>query len=145
MEMKKYPDFWHTLLGGGSLGTFLAYVVIAYICAGVIILAGATRRNVASAATPVKFSLRFLLADNLLRMVANFLLIPIAIRVTYDRVDSQWAVFVSMGIGFGVDGLALLAKNMGLLTTNFLANKIAAKLAATDLTVTTKTPTDGKN
>jgi hypothetical protein len=143
--MKKYPDFWHILIGNSSPGTFWGLVVIAYICAGVIVLVEASNRDISSSATPIKFSWRFLLADNLLRFITSILLIPIAVRATYERVGGEWALFMAMGVGFGVDSLALLAKNMGLLTTKWLSNKMVAKLSATDLTVIEKPAIDVKN
>jgi hypothetical protein len=126
--MKKYPDFFNVLIGSGGPGFFFGYVIIAFICAGVIILVDAGTRDVASARTPVKFSLKFWLADNLARVLANLLLIPIAIRLCYEYVNPTWMLFLAAGIGFGVDGLGLIAKRFGVLTTNKLAERINQKL-----------------
>lgn len=126
--MKKYPDFFSVLIGPGGPGFFFGYVIIAFICAGVIILIDASNRDVTSARTPVKFSLKFWLADNLARVLANLLLIPIAIRLCYEYVNPTWMLFLSAGIGFGVDGLGLIAKRFGVLTTNKLAERINQKL-----------------
>lgn len=126
--MKKYPDFFSVLIGPGGPGFFFGYVIIAFICAGVIILVDASNRDVASARTPVKFSLKFWLADNLARVLANILLIPIAIRLCYEYVTPTWMLFLAAGIGFGVDGLGLIAKRFGVLTTNKLAERINQKL-----------------
>jgi hypothetical protein len=126
--VKKYPDFFSVLIGPGGPGFFFGYVIIAFICAGVIILIDASNRDVTSARTPVKFSLKFWLADNLARVLANLLLIPIAIRLCYEYVNPTWMLFLSAGIGFGVDGLGLIAKRFGVLTTNKLAERINQKL-----------------
>lgn len=136
--LKKYPDFWHTLVGPGPVGAFLAFCIIAFVCALVSILIGASNRELSSNNTPVKFSWRFLLAANLLRIVANFLLIPIFIRLLYENFGPTAMMFWAVGIGFGVDGLAAIAKNMGLLTTNKLAANIAKQVAANDPVVIPK-------
>lgn len=126
--MKKYPDFFSVLIGSGGAGFVLGYTVIAFICAGAIILYDISTRNVASTRTPVKFSFHFWLADNLARVLANLLLIPIAIRLCYEYVNPTWMLFLSAGIGFGVDALGMLAKRFGLLTTNKLAERINDKI-----------------
>lgn len=132
--MNKYPDFWTVLVGKGGAGNLLGYIVIAYICATAFIFIEASTRNVASQ-TPVKWSWRFLGADNLARIVADVLLIPITVRLVYQYIPPTWMLFLSCGIGFGVDGLALVAKNFGMLTTNKLAQAVASKLSGTDLKV----------
>jgi hypothetical protein len=126
--MKKYPDFFSVVIGK-SPGFLLGYIVLAAICALAIIFIDAAGRDVQSARTPVKFSIRFWLADNLARLFANLLLIPIAIRMCYEYVSPVWMLALSCGIGFGVDGLALIAKNYGILTTKKLAEKMNAKLS----------------
>jgi hypothetical protein len=121
--MKKYPDFYSVLVGP-SPGFLLGYIVIAFICAGAIVLYDIGRRDVSSPRTPEKLSFKFWLADNLARIMANFILIPIAIRLCYQYVPPVWMLLLACGIGFGVDGLGMIAKNSGLLTTNKLAQKI---------------------
>lgn len=136
--MNKYPDFWHTVVGNGPIGAFLGFLFIGYICAVISLLIEASTRNIGSDNTPVKFSVRFLMAANLLRLIANLLLIPVFIRLTYEYVDPKWMLFLSIGIGAGVDVLAMIFKNIGVLTTNKLAAKVAEKLAPTDPTITPK-------
>lgn len=126
--MKKYPDFWTVLVGSGGPGFLLGYIVIAFICAGAIVLYDISTRDVNSTRTPVRFSFRFWIADNLARVLANLLLIPIAIRLCYEYINPTWMLFVAAGIGFGIDGLGMIAKRFGLLTTNKLASRIAEKL-----------------
>lgn len=135
--MKKYPDFWKVLIGNGGAGNLLGYIVIAYICAAAFIFVEASTRNVASVGPPVKWSWRFLGADNLARIIADVLLIPITVRLVYQYLPATGMLLLTCGIGFGVDGLALVAKNLGMLTTNKLAQTVADKLASTDIKVTT--------
>jgi hypothetical protein len=128
--VKKYPDFFSVLIGPAGPGFFFGYIVIAFICAGAIILYDISTRDVSSARTPVKFSLHFWFADNLARVMANLLLIPIAIRLCYEYVNPTWMLFLAAGIGFGIDGLGMVAKRFGLLTTSKLAERINEKLNA---------------
>ena len=125
--MKKYPDFFSILVGTNA-GFLLGYIVIAAFCAMVIIFIDAAGRDVSSPRTPGKFYLRFWLADNLARVIANLLLIPITIRLCYEYVPPVWMLALSSGIGFGVDGLAMLAKKFGILTTNKLAERMTQKI-----------------
>lgn len=128
--MKKYPDFWHVIIGNGPVGAFLAFTLLAIICAVISIMIEVSNRDPASPATPYNFSWKFMVASNVTRFVANFLLIPIFIRLTYEYADPKWMLFISLGIGFGVDRLAMLAKQYGILTTNKLASAIADKISA---------------
>jgi hypothetical protein len=126
--MNKYPDFISVLLGKGPVGFFLGYVVIAVICAAISVLIEVSKRDVNSLNTPVKFSYRFMILHNLLRFIVNFLLIPIAVRLIYEYLPVPWMLLASVGIGAGVDRLALLFKNIGVLTTNKLASKLTDKI-----------------
>lgn len=136
--IKQYPDFWSTLLGNGSHGALFGYIVIALVCAGVSVLIEANNRDLSSTNTPVKFSYLFLFAANLKRFIANVLLVLIAVRLIYQYIPLEGMLLLSCGIGFGADRLGMLAKNLGLLTTNKLAAGIANKLALTDPTVMPK-------
>jgi hypothetical protein len=126
--MQQYPDFMSVLLGKGPIGFFLGYVAIAVVCAGISILIEVNNRDINSANTPKDFSYKFMLVHNLLRLIVNILLIPIAIRLIYEYLPSGWMLIVSIGVGAGVDRLALLFKNLGVLTTNKLASKMAEKI-----------------
>lgn len=130
--MNQYPDFVSVLLGKGPIGFFCGFVVMAIICAVISLLIEVNGRNVNSPNTPVKFSYKFMLAHNLLRIIISILLVPIAIRLLYEYIPAPWMLFVSVGIGAGADRLALLFKNIGLLTTNKLASKIAEKIDKTN-------------
>lgn len=121
--MKKYPDFFSVLVGP-TPGFFLGYIVVAFICAGAIVLYDIGKRDVSSPRTPKDFNIKFWLADNLARVMANFILIPIAIRLCYQYVNPTWMLALSCGIGFGIDGLGMIAKNSGILTTGKLAQRI---------------------
>lgn len=128
--IKKYPDFWTILLGAAPLGAFLGYLTLSLLAAIVSILIDISKRDVASAATPQRFSLQFWFAHNLLRFVANVMAIPLAIRLlmTWESASPALLVFFSILLGFGIDIVAMALKNAGVLATNKLADKIKDKL-----------------
>jgi biotin transporter BioY len=125
--VKKYPDFFSVLIGP-SLGFLLGYIVIAFICAGAIVLYDISKRDISSPRTPEKINIKFWFADNLARVMANFILIPIAIRLCYQYVNPTWMLALACGIGFGIDGLGMIAKNSGILTTSKLAQRIKERI-----------------
>lgn len=136
--MQQYPDFWQVILGNGSLGAFLAYLVIAYFAATASLLFEASKRDIASTNTPVKWSTRFLLASNMLRLIANLLAIPLLIRVEYEYVDMKWMILLVIAEGVLIDRAFMVLKNIGVLASDKFASKIADKVAQNDLIVTKK-------
>ena len=136
--MEKYPDFWQVILGNGSLGSFLAYLVIAYFAAAASLIHEASNRDISSARTPVKFSWSFLFAANLWRLVANFLAIPLLIRLEYEYIDMKWMILLTIAQGLLIDRAFMLLKNIGVLASDKFASKIADKISNEDLIVTKK-------
>lgn len=136
--MQQYPDFWQTLLGNGSLGAFLAYLVIAYFAATASLLFEASNRDIASDNTPKRWSTRFLFAANWLRLLANLLAIPLLIRMEYEYIDMKWMILIVIAEGILIDRAFMVLKNIGVLATDKFAGKIAAKIAENDLIVTKK-------
>jgi phosphoglycerol transferase MdoB-like AlkP superfamily enzyme len=130
--MNKYPDFFHTLIGSGPVGNFFGFVTLAVLAAWAMIFIMATQKYKSVPDTPVKWSWKYFWADNLGRFIAGLVLIPLFIRGTYQYVNPAWMVFVSIGIGFGFLGLAEVAKNFGVWTTNALSKKIADKIKETE-------------
>ncbi len=136
--IEKYSDFWTVILGNGSLGSFLAYLVISYFAAIGSLLFEASTRDIASDNTPKKWSTKFLLASNVLRLLANLLAIPLLIRVEYEYIDMKWMVLIVIAQGILFDQAFMFLKNIGVLASNKFASKIAAKIAENDLIVTKK-------
>lgn len=136
--IQQYPDFWNTLLGHGSLGAFLAYLVISYFAAMGSLLFEASNRDIASDNTPKKWSTKFLLASNILRLLANLLAIPLLIRVEYEYIDMKWMILLVIAQGVLFDRAFMVLKNIGVLASNKFASKIADKIAENDLVVTKK-------
>lgn len=136
--MHKYPDFWQTLLGNGSIGAFFAYLVIAYFAAMASLLFEASNRDIASDGTPKKWSTRFLLASNVFRLIANLLAIPLLIRVEYEYIDMKWMILIVIAEGVLFDRAFMVLKNIGVLASDKFAGRIADKLSKDDLIVTKK-------
>jgi len=136
--MNKYPDFWNVILGNGSLGAFLAYLVIAYFAAFASLLFEASNRDISSSNTPVKWSTKFLLAANLTRLIANFLAIPLLIRLEYEYVDMKWMVLMVIAEGILIDRAFMFLKNIGVMASDKFASKVAERISKDDLIVTKK-------
>lgn len=127
--MNKYPDFWAVVIGPGPIGSFLGFTALAFAAALVSILLELSNRDITSPATPVKISWKFFWIHNLPRFIANFLAIPILIRLSYSYVGAEVMILAAIGIGAGIDRGALLLKKIGILSNNKYADKIAEKLA----------------
>lgn len=136
--MSKFPDFWQVILGNGSLGAFLAYLVIAYFAAAASLIHEASNRDISSANTPVKFSWSFLFAANLWRLVSNFLAIPLLIRLAYEYIDGTWMILLAIATGLLIDRAFMILKNIGVLASDKFASRIANKISNDDLIVTKK-------
>ena len=133
--ISKHPEFWNIILGNGSLGAFLAYLVIAYFAAGASLLFEASNRDIASSNTPVKWSTKFLLAANIKRLIANLLAIPLLIRIGYDQIDMKWMVLLAIAIGLLIDRAFMMLKNIGVLASDKFASKVAERVSKTDLQI----------
>jgi hypothetical protein len=136
--MDKYPEFWQVILGNGSLGAFLAYLVIAYFAAMASLLFEASKRDIASDNTPKKWSTKFLLASNVFRLLANLLAIPLLIRVEYEYIDMKWMILLVIAEGILFDRAFMVLKNIGVLASDKFASKIADKISQDDLVITKK-------
>lgn len=131
--MKNYPDFWSVLLGNGPRGFFFGYLVLGLIAATVMLCILAVGRDKESPATPVKWSWKFYIVNNILRILSTVLLIYIFVRVAYEYVDGIWMIIFCIGLGFGFPKLAHIAKKWGVLTTSRLSDRITEVLNQKEL------------
>jgi hypothetical protein len=136
--MNKYPEFWNVLIGNGSLGAFLAYLVIAYFAATASLLFEASNRDISSLNTPVKWSTKFLFAANWLRLLANLLAIPLLIRMEYEYIDMKWMILIVIAEGILIDRAFMVLKNIGVLASDKFASRVADNVAKDDFTITKK-------
>lgn len=131
-------DFWQVILGDGSLGAFLAYLVIAYFAATASLLFEASNRDISSINTPVKWSTKFLLASNVLRLIANLFAIPLLIRLEYEYIDMKWMILIVIAEGILIDRAFMVLKNIGVLASDKFASRVADNVAKDDFTITKK-------
>jgi len=125
--MNKYPDYYSVVIGAGPLGVFLGFLTIALFAALISIFQNIATRNVASP-SPVKWSTWYMLVDNCIRFLANILVIPLIIRVTYENVSFVWEFVIAVVAGVGVDRLALWLKNIGIFAMDKFTEQIKAKI-----------------
>lgn len=130
--MNKYPDFWSTFLGSTPLGATLAFLIWGMIAAAFSFGVNVINRDPASAATPVKTSWRFMLLDNILRLIVNLLAIPIAIRILLLFMPVAYMVVASIATGICIDRLALWLKNLGILAGDKFTKGLRDKLQSND-------------
>lgn len=127
--MKKYPDFWSVILGSGSHGLFLGYIVISLIAAFGMILVMASQKYKNSEQTPDKWSWRYFIANNSGNFGASLFVLPIFERVIIEFVnDPKWMIGISVGLGFGFYKLAKIANNYGMWTTDKISEEIANRV-----------------
>ncbi len=93
--------FLELLLGSHDLPTYAAYFVFAAIGAIISLRVKAMQRNKNSDNTPYTFSWRFLIQDNLMRLITGFLLAFITFRFTAPSSDMDALLLSAMGIGIG--------------------------------------------
>lgn len=126
--MQKYPDFWQVLLGKQPPGFIFGYIALAYLASIAMVMILASTRDPDSPNTPKQWSWRFFWANNSIRFVVGFLLIPIFIRVLIEYVEGLWMLLLSIGVGFGFMGLAQLAKDFGIMTTRKISARITQQV-----------------
>ena len=126
--MSKYPDFWSVLLGNGNHGFFFGYVVLALISSIGMILVMATKKYETVEGSPDKWSWKYFWVNNAGNFLAGLFLLPIFVRLIYQYIDAGWMLAVSIGLGFGFTGLAKIANNFGVWTTDKLSEKLANKI-----------------
>ena len=109
-------EFFHLFIGniGGTM--FSALFVFAMIGVAINLLLHANTRDQNSPNTPVKFSFKFLLADNWKRILLALLLIYVSIRFTslIFAIDvtgnNELYLFSAVIIGFAYDKLGEILK-----------------------------------
>lgn len=128
--MEKYPNFWHVILGNAPAGTFLGYLTFAIVAALASIIYNLSKRDVDSPNTPQKLSFLFWVAHNLGRAIGNLLCIPLAIRILleWQSANPLLLLVLAIAIGFSIDRLFLMFKDMGVFTTQKLADKVKARV-----------------
>lgn len=126
--MKKFPDFWSVLLGNGNHGFFFGYVVLSLICSIGMILVMASQKYKEIGNTPNVWSWKYFFVNNSGNFLAGLFLLPIFVRLIYQYIDPGWMLGLSAGLGFGFTGLAKIANNFGIWTTDAVSKRLAEKI-----------------
>jgi len=116
-------DFWLSVVGGYTFGQTMA--MFFFFVIGLILyqLQEVKQRDVESKNTPKKFSLGFLLKDNIKRFLIAFILIYIQFRFFKELTGQELTEFTALLVGYMGNGLSDFGKrNLKVLQEN--RNKI---------------------
>ncbi|MGY0034470.1 hypothetical protein [Pedobacter sp. NJ-S-72] len=91
------------LLGNNDWPTFVAAMIFALIGAIISLRVKASKRDKLSPETPYKFSLTFLVWDNLLKLLASALPVFIGIRFSSALFGQEVTMVSALFIGYGSD------------------------------------------
>jgi hypothetical protein len=101
-------EFLQAIFGNASIPQFAASMVFAYLTAFAMLMYRTTKRDVNSANTPVQFSWGFLWSDNRFRIIANVILIFLAVRFNQAWIGPEWTTYAAVVIGLISDKLGWL-------------------------------------
>ena len=107
--MQKFTEL---MLGGQDLPTYAAYFIFALIGALCSLYVKSLKRDPSSPNTPQRFSWKFLLQDNLMRLVAGFLFSFISFRFSNEFLGSEATMWGALLIGASTDRLAGLFEGL---------------------------------
>ncbi|MFH6966490.1 hypothetical protein [Flavobacterium sp. FlaQc-28] len=94
--------FLNLVLGTTDVPTYLAGLIFALIGLAFYFYGKVKKRNALSEATPEKFSIKFLLQDNLVDIVFSLLAIFLALRFSVEYAGVEVTMFYALGIGWGL-------------------------------------------
>jgi hypothetical protein len=107
-------EFTSVLLGDMETTVFLAYLFIALLAALLMMGIRGNRKKESSIGSPEKFSILFLLQDNIQKLAITVLTIAFTIRFSVNLIGQDatgWAAFL---IGIGSDRLTALFQKLEL-------------------------------
>lgn len=111
MKKEITTEVFGNLLGPWTVGEFISALIFAIVGAVLLALLHTTKRDIASARTPVQFSWKFFLFDNAKRFAAAALIILVSIRFLQPLIAligvKQDNMLVSLFIGAISDWLGL--------------------------------------
>lgn len=108
--MKK--DILIHILGPGDPAFFIAAIIFA--CFGIILslLIDAAKRDYSNPSTPDQFSWKFMLKDNLIRLIRNALIVFVSIRFSREIIGAEITMYLSFLIGLGLDKVIKFIVNL---------------------------------
>jgi len=95
------------IMGDMETPVFLAYLLIAFFSALLMLLIRADKKRKTTIDTPEKFSWRFFLQDNLTTFLINLLAIPLLILFSNELMGSEITGWISCLIGLTSNQLVL--------------------------------------
>jgi hypothetical protein len=91
--------FLNQFLGTTDVPTYAAALILALIGAILQLRIKATKRNVLSTATPVKFSFWFMVQDNLQQLFTGFLITFVVLRFSNELLGQTLTMWLAFLIG----------------------------------------------
>lgn len=119
--------FMQLLTGNIDMPTFCAAMVIAMIGALLSLRIKALKRDKLSLNTPFKFSWKFLIQDNLLKLSASILPVFIAIRFSSEFFGQDLTMGLAFVIGLASDAIFSKLENLQEMARMALSNQLKTK------------------
>lgn len=98
------------LLGNLSVVSFQVYLIYAYFGVILNVISDIIRRKPDSSSSPKKFTFQYWWEDNWRRLLISIVLVPIAVLVAEEFMDSPLTKLEALGIGLAAEHLLELIK-----------------------------------
>ncbi len=108
-ELKQY------LLGSISPAAWIAALLFSIVGVWISLLLDSNTRDKDSLRSPYSFNARFLIMDNIQRIILNALLILIFLRFTPELLGVKMTMITAFFVGLGFDRLGLMLRNKNIL------------------------------
>ncbi len=105
------------IIGTNNYTYFIASCVFALLGIVLSLLFNFAKRDVNDTRTPTQFSLKFLLCDNMPRILVGVICVFVALRFSSDLLGMETTLFASFVIGLSIDNLAKIIQNKIINTT----------------------------
>lgn len=96
-------DILAHILGPGDPAFFIAGIIFAIGGIFLSMLIDSAKRDYSNPSTPDYFSWKFMLKDNLIRLIRNVLVIFVTIRFSREIIGAEITMYLSFLIGLGLD------------------------------------------
>jgi hypothetical protein len=100
------------LLGSYKLSFYIAYFIFVGLGIVVSLRISALKRDRASNNTPYSFSIKFLIQDNLLRILGSFAFVFLSIRLGVELFNTVPEYYTAVIMGLGFDQVLLRVKKL---------------------------------
>lgn len=109
--MEHGHTFWELLLGTTDYTAYAVSFVLALIGAFFSLRFQVAKRNKNSPETPQRFSVKFMLADNAMRLLTTVLLIFIGLKFSQELLGAEVTQWGAIVIGLSLDKVSEFLKN----------------------------------